>query len=134
MPPVLTLSSPVTLRFTTDYSVVAKGFSVTFATIRKLVSCICRFDLHRTYQCTAAAAPNVSRRWFVLAANCGGLIVGSGVIQTPFYPSAYSDNLVCVWGVVAKSSQTLTIDFQSFNIESNYDWLEIYDGDSLVAR
>ena len=49
-------------------------------------------------------------------------------IMSPGYPSNYPNNVSCSWGIVAKKGRRLSLRFESFQTESTYDKLAIYDG------
>jgi hypothetical protein len=62
-------------------------------------------------------------------AQCSGtltLTAGSGTITDG--PGYYSDNQDCSWLIQPTSGGVITLDFTSFDLESNYDYLTIYEG------
>ena len=52
----------------------------------------------------------------------------TNLIKTPDHPSNYPNNISCSWGVVAEKGRRLSLSFKSFQTESTYDKLSIYDG------
>ena len=67
---------------------------------------------------------------------CSGpmtLTAVSGVI-TDGASGAYQNNMECTWLIRSPNrTRPVTLNFQSFNLETNYDFLYIYDGDSASA-
>ena len=62
-------------------------------------------------------------------AQCSGtltLTAGSGTITDG--PGSYSNNQNCSWLIQPTSGGVITLDFTSFDLESNYDYLTIYEG------
>jgi len=67
--------------------------------------------------------------------NSSGYPVGSGVLISPNYPNAYSDNQDCIYFIDAGNiNRRLRLDFDVFDLEPNYDFVSIFDGDSQVSR
>jgi len=48
--------------------------------------------------------------------------------------SSIGNNLNSVWTINGASNEILTLTFDSFNTETNYDWLTVYDGTSTTAN
>lgn len=64
----------------------------------------------------------------LLAADdgCGGTLRGqSGVITTPNYPAEYNNNADCTWTVLAEPGDTIALVFSDFQLEDDYDLLEV---------
>ncbi|AWP21874.1 putative CUB and sushi domain-containing protein 2 [Scophthalmus maximus] len=58
--------------------------------------------------------------------GCGGTLRGqSGVITTPNYPAEYSNNADCTWTVLAEPGDTIALVFSDFQLEDDYDLLEV---------
>ncbi|XP_039461230.1 CUB and sushi domain-containing protein 1a [Oreochromis aureus] len=58
--------------------------------------------------------------------GCGGTLRGqSGVITTPNYPSEYNNNADCTWTVLAEPGDTIALVFSDFQLEDDYDLLEV---------
>uniref|UniRef100_A0A671RXC0 CUB and sushi domain-containing protein 1-like n=1 Tax=Sinocyclocheilus anshuiensis TaxID=1608454 RepID=A0A671RXC0_9TELE len=58
--------------------------------------------------------------------GCGGTLRGqSGVITSPNYPQEYNNNADCTWTVLAEPGDTIALVFSSFQLEEDYDVLEI---------
>ena len=51
------------------------------------------------------------------------------MISSPNYPSAYSDNLHCLWIVGALEGQEVEFNLTFVQLEEQYDSLTVYDGD-----
>ncbi|TWW65345.1 CUB and sushi domain-containing protein 2 [Takifugu flavidus] len=65
---------------------------------------------------------------YVLEADdgCGGTLRGqSGVITTPNYPAEYNNNADCTWTVLAEPGDTIALVFSDFQLEDDYDLLEV---------
>lgn len=66
-------------------------------------------------------------------AVCGGdLIVDSGHLESPNYPSEYQSNKRCVWKITVEEGFQVALHFQSFQVENHdkcfYDYVEVRDG------
>uniref|UniRef100_A0A8C5MKT7 Uncharacterized protein n=1 Tax=Leptobrachium leishanense TaxID=445787 RepID=A0A8C5MKT7_9ANUR len=57
---------------------------------------------------------------------CGGTLRGtSGVISSPHFPSEYENNADCTWTILAEPGDTIALVFTDFQMEEEYDFLEI---------
>ncbi len=61
-----------------------------------------------------------------LTANTGSFADGSG-------SNNYGNNKDCSWLIQPENGGTVTLNFSSFNTESNYDFVSVYDGTSASA-
>ncbi|XP_055859998.1 uncharacterized protein LOC106058961 isoform X2 [Biomphalaria glabrata] len=72
--------------------------------------------------------------------NCTSITTNStGIIQSPFYPSAYMNNAFCTWSINGNEDNVISLRLeQNFYIEPTYncpnDYLEIYDGENNETR
>lgn len=58
--------------------------------------------------------------------GCGGTLRGqSGMITTPNYPAEYNNNADCTWTVLAEPGDTIALVFSDFQLEDDYDVLEV---------
>ncbi|KAI1901838.1 hypothetical protein AGOR_G00038510 [Albula goreensis] len=58
--------------------------------------------------------------------GCGGTLRGqSGVITSPNYPQDYNNNADCTWTVLAEPGDTIALVFSDFQLEDDYDLLEV---------
>uniref|UniRef100_A0A3P8W543 CUB and Sushi multiple domains 2 n=1 Tax=Cynoglossus semilaevis TaxID=244447 RepID=A0A3P8W543_CYNSE len=58
--------------------------------------------------------------------GCGGTLRGqSGVITSPNYPAEYNNNADCTWTVLAEPGDTIALVFSDFQLEDDYDLLEV---------
>lgn len=58
--------------------------------------------------------------------GCGGTLRGqSGAITTPNYPAEYNNNADCTWTVLAEPGDTIALVFSDFQLEDDYDLLEV---------
>ncbi|TNN88030.1 CUB and sushi domain-containing protein 2 [Liparis tanakae] len=72
---------------------------------------------HTTLSCLATSAADD---------GCGGTLRGqSGVITTPNYPAEYNNNADCTWTVLAEPGDTIALVFSDFQLENDYDLLEV---------
>ena len=65
------------------------------------------------------------------AAQCSGSVsLSSGALPQTLSdgPGPYSNGMRCVWTISA--AERVTLRFESFELEANYDWLKVYDGAS----
>lgn len=94
------------VKFRTDYSVVKTGFQATF---------------------TFSDVPG-SHESSVVCTE----VAEAGVIKSQNYPSNYPNSLIQCWILLALPSETATLTFTDFNLESNsacrYDSVEIFEG------
>lgn len=64
--------------------------------------------------------------FFTADDGCGGTLRGqSGVITSPNYPQEYNNNADCTWTVLAEPGDTIALVFSDFQLEEDYDVLEI---------
>lgn len=100
LPPVITTSIPeATIYFTTDYSNTDQGWSLNYTT---LTQPYCQGT-------TQLTAPN------------GTFSDGSG-------NSDYTNRANCRWLIQPPGATFIQLTFSSFNTESNYDFVRVYDG------
>ncbi|XP_073491070.1 scavenger receptor cysteine-rich domain-containing protein DMBT1-like isoform X2 [Aquarana catesbeiana] len=65
--------------------------------------------------------------------ECGGqLTKATGCITSPFYPSKYASNTLCIWEIMTQQYTYIQITIDIESLESNptcaYDYVEIRDG------
>lgn len=53
----------------------------------------------------------------------------SGTITSPNYPAVYGNNYAKTWCVIPASGSTVTLKFDSFATETNYDYVYVYGAD-----
>ncbi len=61
-----------------------------------------------------------------LTTSSGNLDDGSG-------SNDYGNNSNCQWLIQPSGASTITLNFSSFNVESGYDFVEVYDGSSTLS-
>ena len=49
----------------------------------------------------------------------------SGVVQSPSFPSPYTNNLNCVYIITVLTTHRITLTFLHFNLESGFDFVEV---------
>lgn len=54
----------------------------------------------------------------------------SGVILSPGWPESYPNLQMCSWSVAVEKGYNVTITFESFHTEREFDVLEIFDGEN----
>lgn len=52
----------------------------------------------------------------------------SGVILSPGWPESYPNLQMCSWSITVEKGYNVTITFESFHTEREFDVLEIFDG------
>ncbi len=60
------------------------------------------------------------------------LTASSGFIQSPGYPSQYTDNIDCTTRITVASGRRVLLQFTAFALEVDYDFVEITDGSSAT--
>ena len=106
LPPVLTSSAgSMLIRFTTDGSVVAAGWSATY---------------------TTGAPPPTGCINETFTAASGTITDNSGALD-------YQNNMTCEKLIQRLSPGYITLTFTSFDTESGYDYVRIYDGPTTSA-
>nr|XP_015193557.1 PREDICTED: ovochymase-2 isoform X1 [Lepisosteus oculatus] len=103
--PILISSSSATLKFTSDFTGSAAGFSVTYKAID----------------------PDP-----LLASGCGTVAVlqAEGIVQSLHYPDLYNNNADCHWIIYAPENHVVKLEFQDFEVELSkecvYDSLRVF--------
>ncbi|XP_077127218.1 CUB and sushi domain-containing protein 3 isoform X7 [Ranitomeya variabilis] len=54
-----------------------------------------------------------------------------GTVLSPDYPEGYGNNLNCIWAIISDPGSRIHLSFNDFDLESQFDFLAIKDGDSL---
>ena len=57
----------------------------------------------------------------------------SGFVRDHVYGNFYEEDVVCGFLIRVPSADSLTVRFETFDLEANFDFLEVYDGDSVNA-
>lgn len=55
----------------------------------------------------------------------------TGVILSPGYPDSYPNLQMCSWSINVEKGYNITLHFEFFQTEKEYDILEVFDGSSL---
>merc|ERR1712223_1102740 len=58
----------------------------------------------------------------------------NGQVSSPDFPSPYPNDAECVWHIKVSDGMVVKITFIEFEIEDDWDFLYIYDGDSIFAE
>ncbi|CAN0142002.1 unnamed protein product [Lampetra fluviatilis] len=62
---------------------------------------------------------------------CAEELMGpSGVVQSFNFPSNYENDESCTWLIRAVDDHNIRLSFTNFSLETNYDFVMVYDGDS----
>lgn len=105
LPPSITTSIPeATIYFTTDESITEQGWSLNYTTISQPY---CQGTVQ-------------------LSAPSGSFSDGSGT-------SDYTNRANCRWLIQPPGATWVQLSFQSFNTESGYDFVRVYDGTTTSA-
>ena len=74
----------------------------------------------------------------VLACEPVTLTDRQGTFQTPLYPSYYPVRVNCAWTIIAEANHVIQLTFDTFTLEANrwcwWDWVKIYDGNTLLGK
>ncbi|XP_059839979.1 CUB and sushi domain-containing protein 3 [Hypanus sabinus] len=54
-----------------------------------------------------------------------------GTVLSPDYPEGYSNNMNCIWLIVATRGSRIHLSFNDFDLESQFDFLAVKDGESV---
>ncbi|XP_078679396.1 uncharacterized protein LOC144915035 isoform X2 [Branchiostoma floridae x Branchiostoma belcheri] len=98
-------TNEVQLHFTSDGSVGNRGFQLSYESYDSAVDT------------TATTATS----------TCGGLNETNHIITSPDYPAQYPDNAKCNYTIKAPPGHFIAITFEEFQLESDYDFLNISD-------
>lgn len=104
-PQLLSSSSAMLVRFTTDGNAELQGWDASYTTVAPGATC---------NGLTTLTAPS------------GTFSDGSGNLN-------YSNNLNCEWLISPPNASSITANFTALNIEINADFVSIYDGNSASA-
>ncbi|KAE8606505.1 hypothetical protein XENTR_v10010761 [Xenopus tropicalis] len=103
LPVMIASTNRMLVEFVTDSAITAPGFKATYSTVQ-----------------------------------CGGTFyTPSRNVTTPNYPKSYPPNLDCQFIITAPTSYKVALNINNFFVEKSancqYDYLEIYDGNSMSA-
>ncbi|XP_061670636.1 CUB and sushi domain-containing protein 3 isoform X2 [Syngnathoides biaculeatus] len=61
--------------------------------------------------------------------TCGGSLKGrNGSVESPGFPYGYPNGANCTWVIIGEEGSRIQLNFLSFAIEEEYDFLSLYDG------
>ena len=86
--------------------------------------------------CNKYHATSVTALHFAPAVQCPAHDVrydSSGVILSPGWPESYPNLQMCSWSVMVEKGYNVTISFESFHTEREFDVLEIFDGKAEIV-
>ena len=96
--------------------------------VQKQFQCVC----NRFYKIIVHPSnTNLSLPSLLSAVQCPAHDVrydSSGVILSPGWPESYPNLQMCSWSVTVEKGYNVTITFESFHTEREFDVLEIFDG------
>ncbi|XP_035693480.1 tolloid-like protein 1 [Branchiostoma floridae] len=111
MPPAITATQDIHIRFVTDELISGPGFQFSYIVQHELAGGgPCGTHLHDSY----------------------------GVVTSPGYPDSYQSNMDCTW-TIHGGGYEITLTFTDFVLENGgyysgcYDYVEIYDGREIVG-
>ncbi|CAI5444479.1 unnamed protein product [Caenorhabditis angaria] len=64
----------------------------------------------------------------------GGAYTRSGNITSPGYPVQYYNNLDCIYTINSPNGTYITLQFNPFIVEDDYDWVFVYDGPNTTSK
>ncbi|XP_070575395.1 neuropilin and tolloid-like protein 2 [Ptychodera flava] len=68
------------------------------------------------------------------AGDCGGTYTGTGgVFSSPGYPENYYADASCYYHLLAPENYTIYLTFTIFDLEDEFDYLHLYDGESDIS-
>ncbi|XP_075438529.1 CUB and sushi domain-containing protein 3 isoform X5 [Ascaphus truei] len=56
-----------------------------------------------------------------------------GTVLSPDYPEGYGNSLNCIWTIISDPGSRIHLSFNDFDLETQFDFLAIKDGDSIDA-
>ncbi|XP_041364224.1 uncharacterized protein LOC121379643 [Gigantopelta aegis] len=66
--------------------------------------------------------------------DCGGVFSGDeGTFHSPNYPKKYRKYSDCAWQIETSVGTKVQLEFKSFDIESKYDYVQVFDGTGTDA-
>ncbi|XP_066263260.1 cubilin-like [Branchiostoma lanceolatum] len=70
------------------------------------------------------------------ATGCGGKLTAppEGIVTSPNHPDDYGTNEICEWIVKVPEGNTVRLTFGSFNLEEDYDFLNIFNGATPISN
>ena len=57
--------------------------------------------------------------------DCGGIEVGSGIIESPYHPANYPNKANCLWYLRGNSASAIVLEFQAFVTENKVDYVSV---------
>lgn len=142
LPPVMkSTSNKMYIRFVSDGSNQRKGFSAILFQ-RKSDECAlkahgCEQDCINTregYKCACRLGYKLRYDQKTCELKCGGVIDasgGDGIIESPLFPEPYPANEDCIWEIVTRNPDRITLNFMHFELEGSKFFQEECDYDSV---
>lgn len=129
-------ASYVTISFKTDHSVSGKGFRVNFSETYENPTGL--VELETTTN--ASLTSTINNDFTTIVQNEGSFtnstinLKNSGNISSPNYPYSYYNNLMCSWLIEAPENFVVHVYVILVDTEPNYDFLELYNGNSTSNK
>lgn len=57
----------------------------------------------------------------------------TGVILSPGYPDSYPNFQTCAWSIIVEKGYNITLFFEFFQTEKEFDELEVFDGNFKLS-
>ena len=76
----------------------------------------------------------IARSVLALADCYETLTAANGIFASPNYPGDYFSNSSCYWLIRVASGSVANLTFITFQVESRYDVVSVYDGSTTAAR
>lgn len=140
LPPILaSTSNQMYIKFVSDASGRGRGFAA--ALFQEIDECKlhkhgCEQNCINTldgYTCTCRLGFKLRNDMKTCEVTCGGILnTSSGVIESPFFPNPYPANEECIWEIVSRIDDRITLNFTHFELEGSHLVQEECDYDSVT--
>lgn len=130
MPVIVKLHSPPNFyNFYCQLSYIYHSLSNMILLFRNSISFFLEFFFSGTLQ-----LEDLSLFFFLLPGSCSYYLNRrNGRFTSPGYPNHYSNRQHCTWLIEVPYGLYIYLQFGLFRLESNWDWVQIFDGSSAYS-